>query len=422
MTLNDIRLDAYYDKMEILKVGVNSFILFLRDMGTKTLKIFLVKIGNINITKFYHFSFEDIRMSFSNVKSFSVVPFNSDEKNKTALLNVLTTTDKQYTTLYEFTLSETVDEVQIINTWTINDDLTVPKTLTQDATSGINGFEISTENCYADLSVIDPKTKHYRVGCALSMGQSHVTEFPIISTGPSSTGKQRLRVYSNLYPIEGTLRANSKYVTYLAKSDNTSKTSPIIDSDTGDLLYDLSIMVFDKRCKTCVSATQIPPNETIEYIELFQAFPNAVKTAKLDINHLPAYELHDNFIFLNVNNKKDVYIQTFKINEDFSFMVYKDILDSAMGDILLKVNGEFGGYKEIKLDDMFESNDGSGKMTYLILWLIVGVVLVGLVVFIVVKCMMMKKKKRSSKVFQDQMEPILKESDGNIYNNNEIRI
>jgi len=83
-------------------------------------------------------------------------------------------------------------------------------------------------------------------------------------------------------------------------------------------------MVFDKRCKTCVSATSTSATTTIEYIELFQAIPNAVNNTKLDMNNLPSYEMYNNFIFLNVNDKDDVYINTFKIYPDFSFIVYKD--------------------------------------------------------------------------------------------------
>jgi len=46
--------------MEVVKVGDKSFILFLRDMSTKTLKTYLISIGKINIVFFYHFSFEDV--------------------------------------------------------------------------------------------------------------------------------------------------------------------------------------------------------------------------------------------------------------------------------------------------------------------------------------------------------------------------
>jgi len=156
-----------------------------------------------------------------------VVPFNSEDGKKTALLNILTTSDKQFTTVYEFRLSENAEQVAIINTWTLNDDLS---TTASKTTESINGFEINTETCYADLTTIDPSTKCYKVGCALSMGQSHVTEFSIIPTGPVTSSLQRLRNYSNMVPIVGTLKANTNYVTYLAKSALTSNsTLPHVD-------------------------------------------------------------------------------------------------------------------------------------------------------------------------------------------------
>merc|ERR1711976_117168 len=103
---------------------------------------------------------------------------------------------------------------------------------------------------------------------------------------------------------------------------------------------------------------------------------------------------------MNVNNKDQVYVHAYKINDDFSFIVYKDSV-ADMGDVILKVNEQFAGH-DIKLTDMFNAESDSNWMIYLILGLIVGVVVIALIVFFIVRCVIRKKK-----IGQENMEPMI---------------
>jgi hypothetical protein len=163
------------------------------------------------------------------------------------------------------------------------------------------------------------------------MSMSHLKEFTITASAtagaaPTMTKEiPRMRVFGNMVPIDGSIKANKRYVTYLAKGMTATPTS---DPTTGELLHTLDLMVYDKQClKTCISVSNISsaltPENAITYLELFQAVSPFMPNTKLDTYNLPGYDLDQNFIFAATNSKKALG-ETYKINEDYNFIVYKD--------------------------------------------------------------------------------------------------
>jgi len=190
-----------------------------------------------------------------------------------------------------------------------------------------------------------------------------LTEFTIDKNGLSKQNT-KLRVFSSMKPIPGTVQLNDRYVTYFAISQGSK---PTMDESSGDLLYDLTMMIFDKQCKTCTSSTKIA-SKTVNFVELFQAIPNAVPNARITPNYLPGYELSDQFLFLNINDTKSkIMIHTFKLNDDFSFIVHKNNANTGLENISLKLNGSLGGYSDISFSDVFNGGSSNGSMYY---WII----------------------------------------------------
>jgi len=158
---NNLPLTDSYDKMELLKIDDNTTMLFLRRKSDKTLESYVLGIGTINLVKFYHFAIERTELTWDNVQSFSVAHFNTTEGSQTGIINVHRTTDKQFTKAHEFSLSTDPTKVQIIQSFTLNDDLSSSSSLGQAA--AINGFLVNGEKCYT--GALDDSTKYHTVRC-----------------------------------------------------------------------------------------------------------------------------------------------------------------------------------------------------------------------------------------------------------------
>jgi hypothetical protein len=201
------------------------------------------------------------------------------------------------------------------------------------------------------------------------MSMSHLKEFTITASATAGAAPiltkeiLRMRVFGNMVPIDGSIKANKRYVTYLAKGMMATPTS---DPTTGELLHTLDLMVYDKQClKTCISVSNthhpLQPKNPIYYLELFQAVSPFMPNTKLDTYNLPGYDLDQNFIFVATNSKTALG-ETYKINEDFNFIVSKDTLNVDLSEIIVNVNkavqnGEY--LTAVPLDKIFRMGDES---------------------------------------------------------------
>ena len=244
----------------------------------------------------------------------------------------------------------------------------------------------------------------------MSFSKGHLTEFTLTASksfgsAPTVTNSlPRLRVFGDMSPVNGTIKANNRYITYLAKSLNVS---PTIDPTTGELLYDLSLMVYDKNCTiTCLSVTKFD-TFSVTYLELFQSIPLIIGNAKLNTYNLPGYELNENFLFAEVNDSKAL-VHNFRINDNYSFIVYKNNLKTDLSNVKIYANEEFAqeGYNPIKLSSIFKVPEQDSWLLYWVFGSVIIVVIIVVCMIFIVMCLK-KKKKENLYVPRDNMEKIL---------------
>lgn len=411
---NDIRLHDYYDKIETLPIDASTVMVFLRQQSTKKLESFIITIGKINLTTFYHFAIEKIPLEWKNVLSFSATAFATYPTQKTAIVNVLQEENPEFTTYSEVVLSADPSKVKVLNSGTLWDSYIIPVDKKDDSPKA---FNIGSQYCYSYKN-----SSQGKVGCVMRMSKGHLKEFTIIQGASETSGPEiqktipRIRVYGVMTPIDGTIKANERYVTYLARSMHlkNEKTDPV----TGELLDDLTLMVYDKQClETCVSVTNFENSQTgqndIPYLELFQAVDGVITNAKLNNYNLPGYELDGQFILVATNTEKAL-AHTYKINDNFSFIVYKDKLDTDLKNLVVDVNfqREHGDPENVvTMDQIFKMGEESSNTIYWVFGsIILAVAIIVAVVFIVI-CIKKRKSNPGFKlnVNRDDMERILEE-------------
>ena len=290
-TFNDIRLNGYYDQIETLGIDATTVMVFLRKRGDKKLESYIITIGKINLVAFYHFSIEKTGLEWANVNSFSAVKFSTGEQ-PTAILNILQEDNPEFTSYFELAVSSDPTKVKILHSDKLFDEFYYPTVAGEKVSAEtIKGFNIGSQFCY-NAEPGNGSTVLASVGCVLSMSMSHLKEFTITASSTADAAPTmtkdipRMRVFGNMVPIAGTIKATKRYVTYLAKG---MKATPKSDPTTGELLHTLDLMVYDKHCvKTCTSASNLP--NAITYLELFQAVSPFMQNAKLDTYNLPGYD------------------------------------------------------------------------------------------------------------------------------------
>jgi hypothetical protein len=415
-TFNDIRLNDYYDQIETLGIDLSTVMVFLRKRGDKKLESYIISIGRINLVAFYHFSIQKIGLEWGNVNSFSVVKFSTGAQ-PTAILNILQEDNPEFTSYFELAVSPDPTKVKIQHSGRLYDEFYHPVAAGEKVSAeDIKGYKIGSQFCY-NAEPGDGSKVLASVGCVLSMSMSHLKEFTITASAtagmaPTMTKSiPRIRVFGNMVPIDGSIKANKRYVTYLAKGMKAIAKS---DPTTGELLHKLDLMVYDKQCKTCKSVSNISsalnPDNAIEYLELFQAVSPFMPNTKLDTYNLPGYDLDQNFIFAATNSKKALG-ETYKINEDYNFIVYKDTLNVDLSEIIVNVNMAFQHGESsvaVSLDKIFRMGDDS---SYTLYWVFGGIILaVAIIVGVVFLVICIKKKKTPGlRINRDDLENILVE-------------
>jgi hypothetical protein len=113
-TCNDIRLNDYYDQIKTLGIDASTVMVFLRKRGDKKLESYIISIGTIILTAFYHFSIQKTGLEWGNVNSFSVVKFSTGAQ-PTAILNILQEDNPEFTSYFEIAVSSDPTKVKILH-------------------------------------------------------------------------------------------------------------------------------------------------------------------------------------------------------------------------------------------------------------------------------------------------------------------
>lgn len=319
------------------------------------------------------------------------------DTQKSALLNILSYGEVSKTTWTEISLSEDPSAVVEIRRDYLSDVLASNK-------ASNNLLIIKDQLCHPDS--LDTKTNHWTVACLLTIGNSHFTQFKINKDGMSGDDLQRLRIYSKMIPIEETLKMTNKYVSYMTKAENSL---PAYDPTTGQILHDLTLVIYDKECKSCTSISTINGTQ-VEFTEIFQALPNVTKKARLDFNYLPGYDLSENFMYINQNEGEN-FAKSFKINQDYSVTVYKDDVKQTLNNAVFSLNGNQQDTKTLKLNQLFDgTSDSNNWFRYTIYVCIIVLVLGALVIFLVCKIIKKKKAEKLVQIETQHLEPLHKVS------------